>query len=264
MHQMELLIELYKQILTELKSQSFNLDHDKYSGVFLPVLGEEYQQAPCKIMLVGRETSGWNTKNNKNTMLRALGRQVGITLDDVIEEAIVRYKKHQDDIAHMRTSRSHFMRYHLKLARELNLTPQAIMYANLLAWDYDFKTPLRRPREEREEVIAASLKMLEAQIKHSKPDFVIFASGIKKTGYIVKRLLKLHLNGYETVSVDPGRLWEFKSGGATCFQIAHPRAMRDHKKCRERVIERIKFIIAEKNRPESDLCDTGIACIQPG
>lgn len=69
---METLRENYIKILQEMNARSFNLDEDKYSGVFLPVPFDEYWHSPLKIMLIGRETSGWNTKNNKNTISRVI------------------------------------------------------------------------------------------------------------------------------------------------------------------------------------------------
>ena len=113
------------------------------------------------------------------------------------------------------------------------------MYANLLAWGYDGLTPLTRPDNEVHEVILASLKLLAVQIKHLEPDFIIFASGARRTDYIIKQVLT-ELGGYETSSVIPGKLWEFKVGNAICFRIAHPRAMRGHQKYRDEVIARIK------------------------
>lgn len=38
---MERLLDAYKRILQEVDAQSFNLNEDKYSGVFLPVPSEE-------------------------------------------------------------------------------------------------------------------------------------------------------------------------------------------------------------------------------
>lgn len=54
---MERLLDAYKRILQEVDAQSFNLNEDKYSGVFLPVPFEEYWHLPVKIMQVGRETA---------------------------------------------------------------------------------------------------------------------------------------------------------------------------------------------------------------
>lgn len=62
---MDALFNDYATILSDLKISSFNLEEDKYSGVFLPVPFDEYWSSSIKIMLVGRETAGWNTDNNK-------------------------------------------------------------------------------------------------------------------------------------------------------------------------------------------------------
>ncbi len=45
---MEKLLDAYKRILQEVDAQSFNLNEDKYSGVFLPVPFEEYWHSPVK------------------------------------------------------------------------------------------------------------------------------------------------------------------------------------------------------------------------
>lgn len=242
---MERLLDAYKRILQEVDAQSFNLNEDKYSGVFLPVPFEEYWHSPIKIMLVGRETAGWNTLNGKNTISRVLGLIPDVTIGQVVEEALDRYRKHlpvQSDGTTNLKSRSRFTQYHFRLARELNIPPQAIVYANLLAWDYDGLTPLTRPVNEVQEVILASLKLLAVQIKHLEPDFIIFASGARRTDYIIKQVLT-ELGGYETSSVIPGKLWEFKTGNAICFRIAHPRAMRGHQKYRDEVIARISNFV---------------------
>ncbi|WP_130830778.1 hypothetical protein [[Erwinia] mediterraneensis] len=245
---METLIKAYTQILKGLNAQSFDLKEDKYSGVFLPFPFEEYWHSPIKIMLVGRETAGWNTLNGKNTLLRALGLVANVTVEDVVEEALTRYSQHiavkTDGTLNLK-SRSRFRQYHFRLARELSIPPQAIVYANLFAWDYDRQTPLIRPHTEREEIISVSLRLLQAQIYHLKPDFVIFASGARRTDYVIKRLFDDHPNGYKTVSVTPGKLWEFKAGNITCFRIAHPRAMRGHQEYRDKVIARIKLAIGQ-------------------
>ncbi|CAB5570414.1 Uncharacterised protein [Citrobacter werkmanii] len=244
---MEKLLDAYKRILQEVDAQSFNLNEDKYSGVFLPVPFEEYWHSPIKIMLVGRETAGWNTLNGKNTISRVLGLIPDVTIGQVVEEAVDRYRNHlpvQNDGTTNLKSRSRFTQYHFRLARELNILPQAIVYANLLAWDYDGLTPLNRPQNEVQEVILASLKLLAVQIKHLEPDFIIFASGARRTDYIIKQVLT-ELGGYETSSVIPGKLWEFKTGNAICFRIAHPRAMRGHLKYRDEVIARIKQLCTQ-------------------
>lgn len=239
---MERLFDAYKQILQDVDVRSFNLNEDNSSGVFLPVPFEEYWHSPVKIMLVGRETAGWNTRNGKNTMSRVLGLIPDVTIERVPEEAVARYRQHlsvKNDGTTNLKSRSRFTQYHFRLSREPGIPPQAIVYANLLAWDYNGLTPLTRPENEVQEVILTSLNLLAVQIKHLDPNFIIFASGVRRTDYILKRLLT-KLGGYETSSVIPGKLWEFKVDNAICFRIAHPRAMRGHQKYRDKVIKRIE------------------------
>lgn len=246
---METLRENYITILQEMNASSFNLEEDKYSGVFLPVPFDQYWDSPVKIMLIGRETSGWNTQNNKNTISRSMGLLPGISTELAVDEAIARYQQHmvgKDREKLNLKSRSRFKQYFFRLAKKLNIAPQAIVYANLLAWDYDRKTPLTRPDKELQQVITTSLQLLAAQIGYLKPDFIIFASGATRTDRIIKQLLTDHLGGYETSSVIPKQLWEFKAANAVCFRIAHPRAMGEHKKHRGSVIERIKQIYSEK------------------
>ncbi|WVM88585.1 hypothetical protein UMZ34_21205 [Halopseudomonas pachastrellae] len=139
---MDALKQEYARILQGLQIDRFNLDEDKYSGVFLPAPFDEYWTAKTKVMLVGRETAGWNTDNNKNTIKRAAGLG-GVSVSEVVNESFRRYRKHfelkGDKVVD--TSRSRFMQYYFRLARELGLDPRALIYANLFAWDYDKKSP---------------------------------------------------------------------------------------------------------------------------
>ena len=65
---MNTLSKEYIRILSSINGEVFDLKNDKYSGVFLPVPFDEYWTSDLKIMLVGRETAGWNSQTNKNTM----------------------------------------------------------------------------------------------------------------------------------------------------------------------------------------------------
>tara|TARA_R110001606_G_C15379449_1_gene650295 strand:+ start:127 stop:876 length:750 start_codon:yes stop_codon:yes gene_type:complete len=241
------LIKDYRRILAGLQVDRFNLDEDKYSGVFLPVPFDEYWAAKSKVMLVGRETAGWNTANCKNTIKRVAGLVEGITLDEVVSEATERYKKHLkcDGEKVVIKSRSRFMQYYFRLAKELDLDPRAIIYTNLYAWDYNKKSPRKRPADELDEVVSLSQQLLAAQITHLKPEYIIFAAGVSGVDSIIKGLCNEHLGGYETSTESvPRMLWQFKAAGATCFRIAHPRATHGHGEFRGGVIERIKKSIS--------------------
>ena len=238
---MDALKQEYARILQGLQIDKFNLDEDKYSGVFLPDPFDEYWTAKTKVMLIGRETASWNTANKLNTIKRAVGLG-GVPIEQVVEEAYLRYRKHlkSDDEKVITTSRSHFKRYYFRLAKELELDPRALVYANLFAWDYANKSPLKRPAVERQEIISVSQQLLAAQIRCFKPDFIVFAAGVTGFDPVLRGLFEEQFGGYKTVDVIPRKLWEFKAANATCFRIAHPRAAYDHPDYRTQVIERIK------------------------
>ncbi len=246
---MDALKQEYARILQGLQIDRFNLDEDKYSGVFLPAPFDEYWTAKTKVMLVGRETAGWNTDNNKNTIKRAAGLG-GVSVSEVVNESFRRYRKHfklkGDKIVD--TSRSRFMQYYFRLAKEVALDPRALIYANLFAWDYAKKSPRRRPADEFNEIASISQQLLAAQIRRFKPDFIVFASGIRGADGVIRSLFNEHLGGYETVKdkLVTGKLWEFEAAGATCYRIAHPRAEYGHAEFRNEVIKRIKAKVASR------------------
>ncbi|MEO1827899.1 MAG: hypothetical protein ABGX82_03640 [Pseudomonas sp.] len=246
---MDALKQEYARILQGLRIDKFNLDEDEYSGVFLPEPFDEYLTAKTKVMLVGRETAGWNTDNNKNTIKRAAGLG-GVSVSEVVNESFRRYRKHfklkGDRIVD--TSRSRFMQYYFRLAKEVALDPRALIYANLFAWDYAKKSPRRRPADEFNEIASISQQLLAAQIRRFKPDFIVFASGIRGADGVIRSLFNEHLGGYETdkAKLVPGKLWEFEAAGATCYRIAHPRAEYGHAEFRNEVIKRIKAKVASR------------------
>ena len=246
---MDALKQEYARILQGLQIDRFNLDQDKYSGVFLPDPFEEYWTAKTKVMLVGRETAGWNTKPGKNTIKRAAGLG-SVSVSDVVDESLARYRSHfelkGDKV--VETSRSRFMQYYFRLARELGLDPRALIYANLFAWDYDKKSPRNRPATEFDEIVSASQQLLAAQIRRFKPNFIVFASSIKGADEAIRSLFNDHFGGYLTAKdkLVPVKLWEFEAAGATCYRIAHPRAEYGHAEFRDQLIERIKASVASK------------------
>ena len=248
---MDALKQEYARILQGLQIDRFNLDQDKYSGVFLPDPFDEYWTAKTKVMLVGRETAGWNTdtKPPKNTIKRAAGLG-GVSVSEVVDESLGRYKSHFKLKGNkvVDTSRSRFMQYYFRLARELGLDPRAMIYANLFAWDYDKKSPRNRPASEFSEIASTSQQLLAAQIRRFKPDFIVFASSIKGADGLIRSLFNDHFGGYQTAKdkLVPGKLWEFEAAGATCYRIAHPRAGYGHAEFRDQVIERIQASVASR------------------
>lgn len=244
---MDALFNDYATILRDINIGLFNLEEDKYSGVFLPVPFNEYWSSSLKIMLVGRETAGWNTDNKKNKIIRVAEFVEEDKVFDILCEATGRYKKHllvSKEGKVITKTRSRFKQYFFRLAKELDVSPKSIVYGNIFAWDYDKKSPRTRPKNELEEIISISKKLLAAQIKHFQPDVVIFAAGFVGIDPVIKQLFNENFSGYKNKEVISGKFWEFEAGNATCFRIAHPRATHGHGEFRDQVIQRIKARVA--------------------
>lgn len=227
----------YAKILKSMNTELFNPDEDKYSGVFLASSSAEYKAAKTKVMIVGRETANWNTNNGLNTIKHVADNKDSI--ETIISKSLDRYGKHFDD----KGSRGRgFKPFFFRCAKELNIEPESLIYANFFAWDYNGRNPLaRRPKKEQDEIKSISAQLLSAQIEHFKPDFIIF-TGITITGAI-KGFFNTYFDGYETTNVIPKKLWEFNAAGATCFRIAHPGARKSSKELKQyqdMVIEKIK------------------------
>ncbi|WP_019895108.1 hypothetical protein [Hydrogenovibrio halophilus] len=121
----------------------------------------------------------------------------------------------------------------------------AVVYANLFAWDYNKGSFIHRPKHEREVLIDLSLTLLAVQIKHFQPDVIIFAGGlIEKTDPLIKRLFRTHFEPHKTIQPLVKRtFWEFESAGIRCFRIAHPRAQNnDHPKYQKALLERLRAL----------------------
>ncbi|MDV6316460.1 hypothetical protein [Idiomarina sp. HP20-50] len=242
-----LLIESYKAVLSSIRSTDFILGQDLYSGVFLSKPFEHYEASKKKVMVVGRETAGWNTagwntETKKNTISAIVKANEEGDLQDVIDESLFRYSWHLRDHPDgpVRTkSKSTFQRFYLKVAKSLELDPHALIYQNLYAWDFNGRSPLSRKDSEFKFIQRCSAELLAASIKYNRPDAIIFAVGCTTANdQTIKMVCKLlagdnHGGGestdlvdyknYETKELVKRRYWHFQSDGIDCIRISHPR-----------------------------------------
>ena len=236
----------YLKVLSKIDSENFEFTDDKYSGVFLPYHFEEYVNIKPKIMIIGRETAGWNTNNKKNTLKRIVDKNSDGLLSEVIDESFSRYSWHLKTGVSGKNRKKHkskFQHYYNKVSKELRIPPDAMIYSNLFAWDYDGKSPLTRPETELNKIVDISLELLALQIEFFNPEFLIFATGYSKIDPLIKKLFEVHFDGYKTQSVIPKKKWNFIAANRQCFRIAHPRAQHGHAKYRAEVIDDIKKCI---------------------
>ncbi|MHA2852278.1 hypothetical protein, partial [Vibrio harveyi] len=238
------LIENYKNILSSINSSDFILGKDLYSGVFLSQPFSQYYISNKKVMVVGRETSGWNTKNGKNSFNRIIQANQSNTLDTVISESLERYSWHLLDRKGgdiKKSSSSWFQRFYLNLSKKLDLNPHALIYENLYSWDFNGKSPKNRKKSEFSHIQELSVQLLAASIQSAKPDVIIFAVGCnKKNDQTIKLLCNQHLGGYVNKEIVKGKYWEFETNDIKCIRIAHPRAQsNEHPYYREKAMDTV-------------------------
>jgi hypothetical protein len=138
----------YEGVLSSITSSKFILRKDLYSGVFLAQSFDEYWLSDKRVMIVGRETAGWNTKNKLNTISRIVEANASDSLSSVISESFERYFWHLLDkkggIIRKKSS-SWFQRFYADIAKRLDLDTRALIYQNLFAWDFNGKSINRPP-----------------------------------------------------------------------------------------------------------------------
>ncbi len=235
----------YIEVLSKISSNHFIVGTDLYSGVFLSYPFDDYFESRKKVMVVGRETSGWNTDNGKNKISRVVQFNNNKQLDIIIEESFARYSWHlldQKGGNYKKKSKSHFQRFYRRVANELELSPFSLIYANLYSWDYNRKTPTKREKCEFEIIRRMSVELLYESINYSKPNVIIFAVGCNKVNDdTIKMLFNDYLGGYQTKQLIRKNYWHFVNGDIDCIRIAHPRANRgEHHNYRSKAIKTIK------------------------
>jgi len=237
----------YATILNEFQVDGLSPEDDYFSGVFLAYPSEAYENSRIKLMLVGRETAGWNTNNGLGGLNRLQRSVLEGDVSGILQEAEARYRKHITSIASETLRTSSFCRFFSRLDEDCGEGNQGIVYANLFAWDYKKSYPLDGPKGAADVIKTVSAKLLAAQIELCEPDAIVFATGTNVGADVqIKLTMNDHLGGYITDKEGfiPKRLWPFapNSMPATkCYRIAHPRAQGDEfKAARDKVLAKLK------------------------
>lgn len=239
----------YAAILNDFRIEGLSSEDDRFSGVFFTYPSETYENSRFKLMLVGRETAGWNTDNGLGGLNRLQSSVLAGDVSSILREAETRYRKHISSIASGKLRASSFCRFFSKLDEDCGEGNKSIVYANLFAWDYKKSYPLDGPDGAADAIRTVSAKLLAAQIELCKPDAIVFATGTKVGADAqIKLTMNDHLGGYTTDknALIPKRLWPFtlNSMPATkCYRIAHPRAQgTEFQAARDKVLAELKSL----------------------
>jgi len=255
MSEEKVLHEEYFKILHTITKVQCSKGDDKFSGVFLPFPKEGHKEHSPRVMLIGRETGGWNTDNKKNTLQRIVDKNERGNLEDIIQEAKARYELHLRNLT--KKTRSHFMRFHKSLEDELG---HQVFYTNLFAWDYNKKSPLIAPSEQDIGMVKSlSVQLLAVQFHYFKPDFVIFATGCYGVDKVIKHFVDSKLGGFSRSKVVYSkRLWNFQVNDhpdTIFYRINHPRSTdKKNVKMEENSFHMIREFVTSKMKESEQTC----------
>ncbi len=201
----------------------------KLSGIFLPSISDNYAQAKNKIMIIGRESAGWEiygtrsklTKNNKDYTEFS-------TLSKHVERAMVYHEEMLDVLRTNPGKGASF--FHLIQAISQKSGIDGLAYVNLLCFDWDKGSPLSCPFAD--EIKKYSKKLFRMQIDILQPEIIIFANGISQPSVSLRKCF-LHENKCEdwkqcNESIDKRQLEQFyldwNGRKILSYRIWHPAA----------------------------------------
>lgn len=218
------LADAYRDVLADLpqhwldRSQSHDREYAKLSGLFLPGTSSAYHRAPLKILVVGRETRGWN-------VLKGDDRFEG--LEAYISKAMAKQQDHLVKfISEPRDRGESFFNLLRDLANDHG--PQAIAWSNLFSFAWNKKSPMRWKHFS--ELLKISERLLKIQISVLQPDIIIFASGASSARYRQRYFphkgelsVCSELGDFCTYGIPLNQLWRFKlHQRIQCYRIQHP------------------------------------------
>jgi hypothetical protein len=194
------------------------------NDVFFPKVADDYEAAPLKVMVMGRETTLWNY--GKGRIFQSVA--------EYVEFGMTRHGEFQSRFLKAPTSSSGLIRL-LKVAGEAT-RDAGLVWSNLFAVSHDAADP-RKNLAAWPHVRALSKALLDIQIEVLQPDVIIFANGIDSAG--VRREFFPHAGPDGVVAGDrctDTRDWEADKvskrhllgfqldGRIECFRIQHPSA----------------------------------------
>ena len=218
------LIHTYREILSGLpphwldRSREHDVEFSKLSGLFLPGVSVAYQQARLRIMVVGRETRGWNV---------VTGQAPYLCLEDYMLRAMA---KQQMYLARCLPDPPDKGASFFNLLRSLadDHGSDGIAWANLFSFAWNGKSPMRWKNFP--VLLEISEQLLKAQINILKPDIVIFANGASSARLRQKYFphkgehsVCSKLGDYREQGIAIDQLWQFHLYGTIqCYRIQHP------------------------------------------
>lgn len=236
------LYESYYNILKNLDISYLDKNHPtrskELSGIFLASVPENYHHAKNKIMIIGRETKGWGSFDQKS-------KNYSFTdLQDFIQKSVMEHQcflKKQLSLEKNSQGKC-FHNFTREVAAKCG--SDGISYANLFCFSWERNTPTDCSHFEI--IKKYSEKLLKAQIEILNPEIIIFANGLTGKSVEFRREffpLELCVNQKDydlSQGIKRHYLWEFDYENHHCFRVHHPSARGKNLK---KITEARKFLI---------------------
>jgi hypothetical protein len=214
----------YYEILKNLDSSYLDPQHavnknlKGISGLFLTSVSDKYHFAKNKIMIVGRETAGWNVLRQNEQFT---------TLGNYIEKSMEKHRRFFESELNKRNSKGRtFHNFTRTVANKCG--KDGLIYSNLFCFDWKKDNPIHSP--DFETIKKYSEDILKIQIKVLEPQIIVFANGKTSVQYR-REFFPIHgdnrvcTNGldYSSEGILNRHLWEFNlNDNIRCFRIYHP------------------------------------------
>lgn len=209
--------------------------HAKLSGLFLPSVPPNIQQARHRVMVVGAETAGWKVLNKDERFT---------DLPAYIEKAMNRHQYMFESGLNKEKSRG-FTFFNFLRSAAKQCGTDGLIYTNLFCFDWKGGSPIGSPYFDT--IKRYSEQLLKAQIDFFKPDIIIFANGISSAShrrefFPIKgdgQVCRNSKDYYSQYKITKHHLWEFTlHDKIRCLRIHHPSAFS------KKAQEARKFIIS--------------------
>jgi hypothetical protein len=217
----EELIRRYVQVVGLRHLHDLAEENPRLSGLFVGAATDAYLASPRKVLLVGKETAGWN---------RGLGRAREFNdVNAYIRSAIAR---HEQELATPRPSSKFFQFYRQLESLSGSKEPASVAWGNLFCMDHAKASP-KKAKRQMGRIGELSRQLLRVQLEVLQPDVIFFVTGHGYDRHLKSSVVIQH--GSSKVH-SPKRLWQFRVGNAAAFRTSHPQWEKDRKH-RDRAIE---------------------------
>lgn len=209
-----------------------SLSDKNLAKLLLGSVPDEYEKAPNKILIIGRETRGWlkswdDFKYDENGVERSMNKS-----KDFLQKQLEEDKKN--------TRGKSFFNFVRDIAQKSG--KNGILWANIYASDFK-GGHINKIKDKKiiKEVETISRKIIVAQIEELNPDIIIFATGNQGVHARRRYFPNSELRERTTIEGYPiNNLWAFKlpEYDAQCYRIHHPSSFsREKKQARQKLIE---------------------------